>query len=302
MAGKVAPGTVAAWVATARFSPSTSAARSSRSASSTRRAASSIAARSPTPSHDRRRRAVRHADRRDRRARPSVRGAAAVGVGCGGPMTGGGEQVSPLNIPAWRGFPLRARLAGHCGLPVRVDNDAKALARGEGWIGAAAGVRDFIAHGRVDGGRRRHRRRRPAARRRRRERGPRRPRHRRARRRRLRVRRPGLPRGRSVRHRDRAGDGRTRPPRRRPKSARAPDGWSGARSRRSRTCSTCSSRSSAARSRSATATRSSRPRRPRSTRAAASTSPAARGSSPARSRDDGPLVGRRRRRLDGVCR
>jgi len=28
---------------------------------------------------------------------------------------------------------------------VWVDNDAKALARGEGWIGAAAGVRDYIA-------------------------------------------------------------------------------------------------------------------------------------------------------------
>jgi glucokinase len=75
---------------------------------------------------------------------PAVRDAAAVGVGCGGPMTGGGEAVSPLNIPAWRGFPLRARLAEHCGLPVHIDNDAKALARGEGWIGAAAGVRDYI--------------------------------------------------------------------------------------------------------------------------------------------------------------
>ena len=27
----------------------------------------------------------------------------------------GGEHVSPLNIPAWRGFPLRARLAAHTG-------------------------------------------------------------------------------------------------------------------------------------------------------------------------------------------
>ncbi len=36
----------------------------------------------------------------------------AVGVGCGGPMAPGGETVSPLNIPAWREFPLRARLAG----------------------------------------------------------------------------------------------------------------------------------------------------------------------------------------------
>ncbi len=71
--------------------------------------------------------------------------ACAVGVGCGGPMTAGGEAVSPLNIGAWRDFPLRARLAAHTGLPAWVDNDAKALARGEGWIGAAAGVRDYIA-------------------------------------------------------------------------------------------------------------------------------------------------------------
>jgi len=69
----------------------------------------------------------------------------ACGVGCGGPMTAGGEQVSPVNIPAWRSYPLRARLAEFTGLPVFVDNDAKALALGEGWKGAAVGVSDFIA-------------------------------------------------------------------------------------------------------------------------------------------------------------
>jgi glucokinase len=69
----------------------------------------------------------------------------ACGVGCGGPMTTDGEQVSPVNIPAWRGFPLRSELASLTGLPVFVDNDAKALALGEGWKGAAVGVPDFIA-------------------------------------------------------------------------------------------------------------------------------------------------------------
>ena len=67
------------------------------------------------------------------------------GVGCGGPMSAGGEEVSPLNIPAWRRFPLRRRLADHTGLPTAVDNDAKALALGEGWVGAARGVANFIA-------------------------------------------------------------------------------------------------------------------------------------------------------------
>src|SRR5207248_7164419 len=71
--------------------------------------------------------------------------AVVVGVGCGGPMTPGGEEVSPLNIPAWRAFPLRSSLASLTRLPVFIDNDAKALALGEGWRGAAAGCSNFIA-------------------------------------------------------------------------------------------------------------------------------------------------------------
>ncbi len=69
----------------------------------------------------------------------------ACGTGCGGPMSPGGEAVSPLNIAAWRSFPLRARLAALTGLPTFVDNDAKALALGEGWVGAAAGCANYIA-------------------------------------------------------------------------------------------------------------------------------------------------------------
>ena len=67
------------------------------------------------------------------------------GVGCGGPMRAGGETVSPLNIPQWRDFPLLDRLTTHLRIPVVVDNDAKALALGECWRGAARGERDFIA-------------------------------------------------------------------------------------------------------------------------------------------------------------
>jgi glucokinase len=69
----------------------------------------------------------------------------AVGVGTGGPMTPQGETVSPLNIEGWRDFPLRARLAEATGLDVHIDNDAKALALGEGMFGAARGERNFIA-------------------------------------------------------------------------------------------------------------------------------------------------------------
>ena len=78
---------------------------------------------------------------------------AAIGVGCGGPMSGpapddpgaGAATVSPLNIGAWREFPLGPRLAEEFGVPVRVDNDAKALALAEGSLGAAGGVDDFLA-------------------------------------------------------------------------------------------------------------------------------------------------------------
>lgn len=67
------------------------------------------------------------------------------GVGCGGPMAPGGEFVSPLNIPVWRDFPLRQRLVDLTGLPTFVDNDAKALALAEGWVGAAVGSRNYLA-------------------------------------------------------------------------------------------------------------------------------------------------------------
>ena len=67
------------------------------------------------------------------------------GVGCGGPMTGNGASVSPLNIPAWRAFPLLKKLEDVLGVPVAVDNDAKALALGEAWYGAGRTLSNFLA-------------------------------------------------------------------------------------------------------------------------------------------------------------
>ncbi len=65
---------------------------------------------------------------------------AGVGVGCGGPMSWPDGVVSPLNIPAWREFPLRARLAERFpGVPVRLHNDAVCMAVGEHWRGAGRG-------------------------------------------------------------------------------------------------------------------------------------------------------------------
>jgi glucokinase len=69
-----------------------------------------------------------------------------VGVGCGGPMRWPQGVVSPLNIPAWRDFPLRDRLREELEVPlVRVHNDAVALAAGEHWRGAGAGAANLLA-------------------------------------------------------------------------------------------------------------------------------------------------------------
>ena len=63
-----------------------------------------------------------------------------VGAGCGGPMEWPAGLVSPLNMPAWRSFPLRARLRERFGgIPVRVHNDAICLVAGEHWRGAGRG-------------------------------------------------------------------------------------------------------------------------------------------------------------------
>lgn len=70
---------------------------------------------------------------------------AGVGCGCGGPMEWPSGLVSPLNIPAWRAFPLRGRLAERfAGVPVRVHNDAICMAAGEHWRGAGRGTSNML--------------------------------------------------------------------------------------------------------------------------------------------------------------
>ena len=69
----------------------------------------------------------------------------AVGIGCGGPGKDTYNRVSPLNIPQWRDFPLRQKLECDLRIQTFIDNDAKALALAEGWLGAAKGQTNFIA-------------------------------------------------------------------------------------------------------------------------------------------------------------
>ncbi|MFI6325387.1 ROK family protein [Nonomuraea sp. NPDC050556] len=76
---------------------------------------------------------------------PLAAGVDGVGVGCGGPMVWPSGEVSPLNIPAWRGFPVRSRLqALFPGLPVRLHNDAICVAAAEHWRGAGQGSANML--------------------------------------------------------------------------------------------------------------------------------------------------------------
>jgi glucokinase len=68
-----------------------------------------------------------------------------VGVGCAGPMTRGGETVSPLNIASWRDFPLRQSLRQALSLDIFIEGDARALALGEGFFGAAQDQSSYLS-------------------------------------------------------------------------------------------------------------------------------------------------------------
>jgi glucokinase len=70
---------------------------------------------------------------------------AVVGVGCAGPMTRGGETVSPLNISAWRDFPLRQSLRDALDLDIFIEGDARALALAEGLFGAAQEQSSYLS-------------------------------------------------------------------------------------------------------------------------------------------------------------
>ncbi|MFI6484153.1 ROK family protein [Nonomuraea sp. NPDC050663] len=66
-----------------------------------------------------------------------------VGIGCGGPMLWPAGEVSPLNMPGWRGFPLRARLEAMYG-EARIHNDAVCVAAAEHWRGAGQGSANML--------------------------------------------------------------------------------------------------------------------------------------------------------------
>jgi glucokinase len=67
-----------------------------------------------------------------------------VGVGSAGPIHLPSGNISPINIAAWQGFPIVARVEAATGLPVRLGGDGLCMAMGERWHGAGRGARFML--------------------------------------------------------------------------------------------------------------------------------------------------------------
>lgn len=72
-----------------------------------------------------------------------VESVAGVGLGVAGVIDSGVITESP-NFPAWKNFALGARLSEQLGIPVALENDVNAVARGEQWCGAVKSEKNFL--------------------------------------------------------------------------------------------------------------------------------------------------------------
>ncbi len=70
---------------------------------------------------------------------------AGIGIGCAGVLSGDRRAIldSP-NLRGFEGFPLRGFLEETFGVPTLLENDANAIALGEGWRGAGTGARTLV--------------------------------------------------------------------------------------------------------------------------------------------------------------
>ncbi|MET0622858.1 MAG: ROK family protein [Pyrinomonadaceae bacterium] len=70
---------------------------------------------------------------------------AAVGVGCGGPLSRSrGLILSPANLPGWDEFPVVGLIRERFDVPVELDNDANAAALAEYEYGAGRGAESMV--------------------------------------------------------------------------------------------------------------------------------------------------------------
>jgi glucokinase len=68
-----------------------------------------------------------------------------AGIGAAGPIEVAPGLASPLNLPAWRGHPLRSLVAESVpGLPVTMQMDGLCITLAEHWVGAARGHDDVM--------------------------------------------------------------------------------------------------------------------------------------------------------------
>jgi glucokinase len=100
----------------------------------------------PTPAQGSAARLVRTVDAviDDLAAHPGWGAVRGLGMASAGPVDTAAGTVSPVNIPAWRGFPLVETMRAHPLLPHGVEpvllGDAVAMTAAEHWRGAARGV------------------------------------------------------------------------------------------------------------------------------------------------------------------
>jgi glucokinase len=68
-----------------------------------------------------------------------------AGIGTAGPIDVSRGLVSPLNLPAWRDYPLREQVASRLpNAPVRLRMDGICIALAEHWVGAAQGYNNVL--------------------------------------------------------------------------------------------------------------------------------------------------------------
>jgi glucokinase len=70
---------------------------------------------------------------------------ARLAIGCPGIISADtGVVLGAANLDGWRRVPVRDRLESALSVPVRLENDVNLGALGEGWRGAARGLRDYV--------------------------------------------------------------------------------------------------------------------------------------------------------------
>jgi glucokinase len=68
-----------------------------------------------------------------------------IGIGAAGPIDLGEGRVSPLNLPAWRGYPLRELVSALVpGVQTTLRMDGEAITLAEHWLGAAQGIDNLM--------------------------------------------------------------------------------------------------------------------------------------------------------------